>query len=325
MNDSTKSPEYKTSQPATAIASHRVLPDKVTEYCAAQTALTDAARRFPGFVGTEVLSPVAGLQDEWVAIFRLESNQAMKRWLQSPERTKLVEQIEQYLSEPLHLLILASDDRTEPPVAEVFTHLVRKERVADYLAWRRKAITAQAFYPGYLATEFFEPREGQEEWVDIVRYNSLEHLDAWQNSKPRADLLKELDSIVESRHEHRVTGLEGWFALNRAPGELIVPPPPWKQAFSVLFALYPTVMILAYLTNPFMKGWSLPVSMMIGNVLGVIALTWLVMPWVTRWLSFWLDIPVGADNWKKEVLGVTTVVGILALLVIIFRALDNYI
>ncbi len=319
MNDSTQSLDFKTSQPATAIASHRVLPDKVGEFCLAQNALTDAARRFPGFVGTEVLSPVAGLQDEWVAIFRLESNQAMKGWLHSPERARMVEQIEQYLSEPSHLLILASDDRSEPPVAMVLTHRVRKEKVPDYLAWRRKVIAAQALYPGYLATEFFEPHKGQDEWVDIIRYDSVDHLDAWLNSKDRVELLKELDHIVESRHEHRVTGLEGWFALNRAPGGLISPPPPWKQALSVLLALYPTVMILGYITGPFLKDLPLPTSMLIGNALSVSALTWLFMPRVSRWLSFWLDVPVGAGSWKKEALGLTTVVVAIALFLTIFR------
>ena len=79
MNDPTESPEPHAPQPATAIASHRVRPDKVAEYLEAQTAITDAARRFDGFVGTEVLGPVTGLQEEWIAIFRIESNQAMKR------------------------------------------------------------------------------------------------------------------------------------------------------------------------------------------------------------------------------------------------------
>src|SRR3984957_7539725 len=89
MNGQTESRERHAPQPATAIASHRVCPDKVAEYVGAQMAITDAARRFDGFIGTEVLGPVAGLQDEWVAIFRLESNQAMKRWLASPERLQL--------------------------------------------------------------------------------------------------------------------------------------------------------------------------------------------------------------------------------------------
>ncbi len=61
MSRSTESQEYRPLQPATAIASHRVLADKIGEYRKAQTAITEAARKFPGFIGTEVLSPVAGL------------------------------------------------------------------------------------------------------------------------------------------------------------------------------------------------------------------------------------------------------------------------
>ena len=60
-------------QPATAIASHRVRPDALRAYIQARTEITDAARRFPGLVGTEVPGAGVGLQEEWVAIFRLES------------------------------------------------------------------------------------------------------------------------------------------------------------------------------------------------------------------------------------------------------------
>jgi antibiotic biosynthesis monooxygenase (ABM) superfamily enzyme len=266
-----------------------------------------------------VLSPVPGLQDEWVAIFRLESNQAMKRWLESPDRAKLKERIEHCLAEPSRLLILASDDRTEPPVAMVFTHRIRQERVEDYLAWRRRAIKAQSGFPGYLATEFFDPRTGgQEEWVDIVRYDSVEHLNAWMHSKERTNLLKELDPIVESRQEHRVTGLEGWFAVNRAPEATATRPPPWKQALTVLLALYPTVMTLNLLTGPLMRNLSPPVKMLIGNSLSVACLTWVMMPRVTRWLDFWLSIPSdGGARWK-EALGICMVAGFLALFVVVF-------
>src|ERR1700728_4928295 len=85
-NNLTQSGEPRVPQPATAIASHLVRPDRTEEYFAAQTAITQAARKFTGFVGTEVLSPIPGLQEEWVAIFRLESNAAMKLWLESSER-----------------------------------------------------------------------------------------------------------------------------------------------------------------------------------------------------------------------------------------------
>jgi len=318
-DDSTESRVAHASQPATAIASHLVRADKAEEYFKAQTAITDAARKFPGFVGTEVLSPVPGLQAEWVAIFRLESNQAMKRWLDSPERAQLAARIEACLSEPSHMLLLASDDDADPPVAMVFTHRVGKHKVEDYLAWRRKVIDAQAHFTGYLASEFFKPHGTfQNEWVDIVRYDSVGSLTRWMESKERQALLKELEPIVESTHAHQVTGLEGWFALNRVPAATASAPPSWKQALAVLFALYPTVMVLTFL-NPLMHNLSLPVQMLIGNILSVALLTWLVMPRVSQFLNFWLVAPV--RDWKNEALGIGVVALGLALFVLIFHAL----
>lgn len=318
-DDSTASREAHAPQPATAIASHLVRPDKADEYFEAQTAITDAARKFPGFVGTEVLGPIPDLQAEWVAIFRLESNEAMKRWLDSPERAQLAARIETCLSEPSHMLLLASDDKAEPPVAMVFTHRVANDKVDDYLAWRRKAIAAQTHYPGYLATEFFKPHGVfQNEWVDIVRYDNVDHLNHWMESKERQALLKELDPIVESMHAHRVTGLEGWFALNRGPGAMVLVPPRWKQAISVLFALYPTVMVLTFL-NPLWRSLSLAEAMLIGNFLSVSLLTYLVMPRVSRFLSFWLEAPT--RDWKNEALGLSTAAIGLLLFVLIFQAL----
>jgi len=319
MNSSTDdSISYKAPQPATAIASHLVRPDKAGEYLEAQNAITNAVWKFPGFVGTEVLCPVPGLQPEWVAIFRLESNDAMKRWLESAERTGLAARIEACLSTPSRLLLLASDDNTEPPAAMVFTHRVARERVEDYLAWRRKAIAAQAHYPGYLATEFYEPHDKRDEWVDIVRFDSPAHLINWMRSKERLALLKEIDPIVESMHAHRVTGLEGWFAVNRGPDASASGPPPWKQMLTVLFALYPTVMVLSFL-NPLMQNLSLPVRMLISNLLSCSILTWLLMPRVSRFLDFWLN-PPGRD-WKREVLGLGTIAAGLGLLVLVFRAI----
>ncbi len=319
IDDSTARGDAHVPQPATAIASHLVRADKADEYQIAQIAITDAARKFAGFVGTEVLGPIPGLQAEWVAIFRLESNQAMKQWLDSPEHVQLAARIEACLSEPAHLLLLASDDSAEPPVAMVFTHRVAKDKVEDYLEWRRKVIAAQAHYPGYLATEFFRPHGTfQNEWVDIVRYRSVDDLNRWMESEERQSLLKELDPIVESMHAHPLTGLEGWFALNREPGAAVSGPPPWKQVLAVLFALYPTVMVLTFL-NPLWRNLPLPQSMLIGNFLSVSLLTYLVMPRVSQFLGFWLEAPT--RDWKNEVLGLSTVAIGLLLFVLIFQTL----
>jgi antibiotic biosynthesis monooxygenase (ABM) superfamily enzyme len=153
--------------------------------------------------------------------------------------------------------------------------------------------------------------------VDIVRYDSLAHLNNWMGSKERAELLRELESIVESMHSHRVTGLEGWFALNHGPDATRSAPPSGKQALAVLFALYPTVMVLTYL-NPLMRNLSLAVQMFVSNIFSVALLTWLVMPKVTEFLGFWLN---ATGDRKKEAFGLCTVAFGIALLVLIFRML----
>lgn len=321
-----QSQQYQVVKPATAIASHRVNPDKAAEYRRAQDAITQAARKFPGFVGTEVLGPVPGLQEEWVAIFRFESNEAMSQWLESHERKELSQLINDCLQEPARMLVLASDDLADPPVAEVFTHRVRNGQARDYIAWRRRAIAAQAHYPGYLATDSFEPHgQAQEEWIDIVRYDSVDHLETWMKSKERQQLLGELAPLVESVHEHRLaTGLEGWFNLNRRADEPINVPPVWKQTVSVVFSLYPTVMVLALLINPLLKQLAFPVQMLIGNILSCTLLSYLVMPFTTRFLNFWLSPPasgVGVRRvWMTEALGISTVIAITLSFVAVFCA-----
>jgi uncharacterized protein len=77
-------------------------------------------------------------------------------------------------------------------------------------------------------------------------------------------------------------------------------------------------MVVTFL-NPLMHNLSLPVQMLIGNILSVALLTWLVMPRVSQFLNFWLVAPV--RDWKNEALGIGAVALGLALFVLIFHAL----
>ena len=92
----------------------------------------------------------------------------------------------------------------------------------------------------------------------------------------------------------------------------------------MLLGLYPTVMLINILLNPLVRHFTFAVEIFIGNVLSTIVLTWLVMPWVSRSLHFWLATPirgvVPGGRWKMEVLGVCMVVVSLMLCVLVFRA-----
>jgi antibiotic biosynthesis monooxygenase (ABM) superfamily enzyme len=142
-------------------------------------------------------------------------------------------------------------------------------------------------------------------------------------SKERQQFLSELAPLVENVHEHRLaTGLEGWFNLNRRADEPVVVPPVWKQTVSVVFALYPTVMILTLLTRTLLKPLAFPVQMLIGNILSCTILSYLAMPFATRLLNFWLSPPASGVRargvWMTEALGISTVIAITTSLVLIF-------
>jgi uncharacterized protein len=74
----------------TVAVSHRVSQQDVEEFLDWQDRLRVAESRFPGFRGTELFRPVAGVQEEWTALYRYDSAADLDRWLVSDERKTLL-------------------------------------------------------------------------------------------------------------------------------------------------------------------------------------------------------------------------------------------
>ena len=72
--------------PVTVVVSEEVLPGQEAAYERWQEGVTEAARRFPGFLDSELFRPVPGVQDHWVVVFRFASAKTLEAWLASPER-----------------------------------------------------------------------------------------------------------------------------------------------------------------------------------------------------------------------------------------------
>ena len=51
-----------------------------------------AARELPGFLEAETFEPVAGIQDRWALVFRLDGQAGVAAWLKSEQRTTRLEQ-----------------------------------------------------------------------------------------------------------------------------------------------------------------------------------------------------------------------------------------
>jgi uncharacterized protein len=80
----------------TVAVSHRVNPDDTDEFIDWQDRLRLAESKFPGFRGTELFRPVAGVQDEWTALYRYDSAADLDRWLVSDERKQLLAEGEKF-------------------------------------------------------------------------------------------------------------------------------------------------------------------------------------------------------------------------------------
>ncbi|HEV7543835.1 MAG TPA: antibiotic biosynthesis monooxygenase, partial [Reyranella sp.] len=78
--------------PVSAVISTRVLPGKELEYRAWERKIAAAQSKAPGLQGYRFEPPVPGVQDDFVAILRFDSEANMQAWLDSPERKKLIEE-----------------------------------------------------------------------------------------------------------------------------------------------------------------------------------------------------------------------------------------
>lgn len=187
-------------------------------------------------------------------------------------------------------------------VSAVILHRVRDENTAEFLKWKRTIDDAALKNSKCIGAHLHAPVPGiQENWVSILEFNSHADLNEWMNSPEHETLVQQFKADLPDAEElaiHTVPlGLGAWFT---APSDNA--PPGWKMALSVLFGLYPTVMLLTLWVAPFLRGLLLPVSMVISLALSVIILQWGVMPAVTALLGNWLK-PTRVTGTSTSIMG----------------------
>ncbi|MFE2086516.1 antibiotic biosynthesis monooxygenase [Streptomyces sp. NPDC059460] len=307
---------------ATVVTSQKVCAGRADEYQRWQRRMNEAAREFDGFEGAEVYPPEAGDENEWVAVFRFAGVDYLTAWLDSGRRRELLDEGREFFEEsPTQEVLRGGAPAEQAPemVTAVVSHEVRPGREEGFLRWQEKAFKAQAKSPGFMGSELFKPVEGvQEHWVVVFRFDSREHLDDWLASDVRQTLLEEGRTYFASYDVRKVgSAFSGWFRFGE--GKQDNAPSNWKQAMTVLLALYPTVMVLNLTEGRWLDKLGVPgyIGLFIGNMLSVSALTWLLMPLVNKALAFWLA-PSRATTYRVHLAGAAAVVLGYALFLIIF-------
>lgn len=306
---------------ATVVIAQRVRPEREDEYRRWQVEINARCRTFPGFEGIEVVPPVAGVQDDYVVIFRFDSIAHLDGWLRSDARREGLAQGKALLEGEARQHLVADQHAGGPASGMVVSTRVKPGREREYRRWQDRIDTEAARFPGFLGNEVFPPIPGvQEEWVAVIRFDTAAHLQSWLLSDTRRHLLEAAPRLWdEARVESFSGAFPGWFRAGESRTGLAFPPD-WKQAMTVLLALYPTVLLLNRFLSPWMADLPFPVSLFISNVASVALLTWLLMPGVNRLFAFWLT-PMGARGPLVEIKGLAIILGAYVVTIAIFVAL----
>ncbi|MGI5403458.1 antibiotic biosynthesis monooxygenase [Streptomyces sp. CA-135486] len=304
---------------ATVVTSQKVRAGRDDDYKRWQDKTNEVVRRFDGFQGTELYPPASGDENEWVVVFRFAGIHQLTAWLESGVRRQLLDEGRPLFDGTPTQEVLAGGTPAEDVVTAVISHDVLPGRERDFMRWQDKILKAQEKEPGFMGSEMFKPVEGvQDRWVVAFRFDTREHLDGWLGSEVREKLLEEGNDYFRSYDVRKIgSAFGGWFRFGEGADEGV--PPNWKQAMSVVLALYPTVMVLNLTVGDWFNSWGMPgyLALFISNVLSVSILTWVLMPLVNRTLAFWL-LPGRARSVRVHVAGAAVVAVCCLVLITIF-------
>lgn len=174
---------------------------------------------------------------------------------------------------------------TTGAVTLVVTRRVLPGREADYENHLRILHEQVRGTQGYLGTEVVH-NSAEHEYVSIVRFDSLASLRAWEASGQRerwqVDLVGTAASDATVRHAQ---GVEFWF---ESPHPSASAPSRNKMALVLVPVVAALSMVLVPLVTYLVGDAPRFIRVTIGAILQVVLLTYVVMPRVTRILSFWL-------------------------------------
>ena len=178
-------------------------------------------------------------------------------------------------------------DEATGPVTATVTRRVKPGHEAAYEEFLAGINGAARAFPGYLGEEVFRPAGGAGgEYRIVYRFDSGAHLRAWLDSGERAAWLARAEPHVAGpMRTQYLTGLESWFTLSAQPG---APPPPYKMAILTWAAIFPLITLVVFASAPLIGPWPLIPRLAVTTAVTVSAMTWVVMPRMTRLLRRWL-------------------------------------
>lgn len=247
--------------------------------------IRQAAGQFAGYLGSEAQRPGPAHPNEWVIVYRFDSQPHLDAWLDSPERAELMRVGHDLIDGPTREQRLASSMAPAEAVTAVLSQTIAPENVAAFRSAEAQIVAVMSTFPGFVSVAHSEPvGDVQTEYVVSFTFASRADLDRWMESDSRQEVLRLVEPFIEGERTLNVVGgFGGWFVAEdqRAPRL-------WKQAVAVLIALYPTTFVLSLVQRWLAPEVQWMFGLFVSNVVGIAILTWVLMPPLTRLLDPWL-------------------------------------
>lgn len=278
----------------------------------------------PGFAGVSKAGQESSAgATRWKITCRFESGSDRDNWMHSAAlATAHAEAAALFASPPQ----AASDADSGASRMMVVTSHVAPGREADWRAAQARLNAAVVGLPGFDGLDILKPSDDSHNWTTVLTFRSERDLETWKSSAERRRLLSQFE---ESKHDGVDVGPASfgtWFAARATASR---PVPEWKQAMVVLAVLYPLVSFyditlgnaagqgLAIAGHPIIRGLGLPfpVVVFLGNAVGTVLLSWMLMPAAIRLFDWWLD---PAASRKQTIRGALILVALYVLEVAAF-------
>jgi uncharacterized protein len=175
------------------------------------------------------------------------------------------------------------------PVTMLLVRNVRPGRLKDFEEWLKGINQVVRGFDGYLGMDTIRPRDhSHPEYVIVARFDNYEHLRAWMGSRERAEWVKKSEdmtigeTLIQEAH-----GFEPWFTLpNQSAAS--TPPARYKMALLTILAIYPSLLALSTLLSYLLPNLPRPLLILLNVILLVPAMTYFIMPRMTRLFRTWL-------------------------------------
>lgn len=182
-------------------------------------------------------------------------------------------------------------------VAVVLTRRVRPEHVPVFEAGLRELIGIAAGQPGHLDAEVLRGAGsgGSREYHVVYRFADEASLRAWEATPQRQKAVARVDRLAADAGRRELTGMEAWFDL---PGQTA--PSRAKMALLTWLGIWPLVTAALLWLAPPLHTVPLIARTAVITAFLVLAMTYLVMPRLTRLAAPWLQSERERANTRRE-------------------------